>query len=135
MNMARAELLGWGAQVAYHDLNEALLSEALEKVLTDPMYKKKVEKVANRLRDQPQTPMEKAIFWIEYVLRHDGAHHMQSSAQYLNYIENNNLDVYATFALAALLTIFIPLYVLRKIFRFLSSCKSSASQKSKKKFN
>lgn len=131
MNMARAELLGWGAQVPYHDLSKKLLTEAFEKVLSDAKYTENVKEVAKRLRDQQETPMDKAIYWIEYVLRHDGAHHMQTSAQYLSFIEYHNLDIYASFVFVAFLAIFVPIFVLRKIAKCISS--SSTKQKNSKK--
>ena len=119
--MARAELLGWGAQVAYSNLTETSLSWALNEVLSNPKYTENVLKIRNRLKDQPQTPMEKAIFWVEYVMRHDGAHFMQTSARHLSSIEYYNLDIYATFAVVALLAILIPIFVVKKITKLICS--------------
>lgn len=133
--MARAELLGWGAQVTYPNLTEVSLSWAMNEVLSNPKYKENVLKISKRLTDQPQTAMDKAIFWVEYVLRHDGANFMQTSAQYLNFIEYNNLDIYATFAFVAFLLVFIPIYVIKKVLKFIRSLKQSANKKSKIKKN
>lgn len=130
MNMARAEHLGWGAQVVYTNLTETSLSWAINEVLYNPKYKKNTNEIASRLRDQPQPPMEKAIYWVEYVLRHDGAYYMQTSAQYLNFIEYHNLDIYATFAAVIFLSIFIPIYVIRKFFRMVFTCMNSSSTSS-----
>lgn len=129
MNMARAELLGWGVQVKYTNLTETSFSWALNEVLTNPKYQNNVLKIANRLRDQPQTPMEKAIFYIEYIIRHDGAYFMQTSAQHLSFIEYNNLDVYGAFTLIAISAILIPTFIIRKIFKLL--CFKSLRQKEK----
>lgn len=130
MNMARAEHLGWGAQVVYTNLTETSLSWAINEVLYNPKYEKNTNEIASRLRDQPQPPMEKAIYWVEYVLRHDGAYYMQTSAQYLNFIEYHNLDIYATFAAVIFLSIFIPIYVIRKFFRMVFTCMNSSSTSS-----
>lgn len=131
MNMARAELLGWGVQVTYPNLTENALSWALNEVINNEKYSKKVKEIASRLKDQPQTPMERAVFWVEYVARHEGAHFMQTSAQYLNFIEYNNLDIYATFSAFAFLAIFIPIFIFRKIVKFLLK-KSSKQVKQKR---
>lgn len=117
MNMARAELLGWGVQVLFTNLSEASFSWAINEVLTNKMYQINVEKIKNRLLDQPQTPIERAMFWIEYVIRHEGADFMKTSAQYLNFIEYNNLDIYATVVLILLLVLVIPILVIKKIVR------------------
>lgn len=132
MNMARAELLGWGAQVTYPNLTETSLSWAMNEVLNNKKYRENVKEIAFRLTDQPQTPMNKAIFWVEYILRHDGAYYLQSSAQYLNMIEYNNLDIYATFIFIAFLVIFIPIYILKKILKILCSKSSNRANKKKK---
>lgn len=129
MNMARAELLGWGLQVTYKNLSESSFSWALNEVLQNPFYKQNVQKIANRLKDQPQTPMEKAIFYIEYVIRHEGAYFMQSSSQYMNLIEYNNLDVYGTLASFVLIAIFIVTFIMRKIFKLFYSKPSVKKQK------
>lgn len=135
MNMARAELLGWGAQVTYQNLTAASLSWALNEVLNNAKYNENVRVIARRLSDQPQTPMEKAIFWIEYVIRHNGAHYMQTSAQHLSVIEVNNLDVYTGFAIIAFLAIFIPVFLIRRIVKFLCSFEKSSKTNLKKKKN
>lgn len=135
MNMARAELLGWGIQVTYPNLTETSLTWALNKVLSDNNYNKNVRKVAQRLKDQPQTPMEKAMFWIEYVQRHDGAHFMQTSAQHLSFFEYNNLDIYATCIVFAFLTVFIPILVLKKLLKFICSFKKIKTNSKQKKKN
>lgn len=135
MNMARAELLGWGVQVTYQNLTETSLSWALNEVLSNSRYKENVLKISRRLTDQPQSAMDKAIFWIEYVSRHDGAYFMQTSAQYLSFIEYHNLDIYTTFMLIAFLIIFIPIYVIKKTMKFICSVKKCSSKTSKKKNN
>jgi hypothetical protein len=124
MNMARAELLGWGISVAYQNLTEASFTWGLSEALTNKKYEENVKLIAARLRDQPQTPMEKAIYWTEYVLRHDGAHFMQTSAQHLSFIEYNNLDIYAVALLVTLAVIFVPILVICKILKLIFSKKA-----------
>ena len=128
MNMARAEIQGWGVQVAYPNLTETSLSWALNEVLNNQKYKENVMEIANRLRDQPQTPMEKAVFWVEYVARHKGAEFMRTSAQYLNLIEYNNLDVYSFFAAFAFLVVFVVIYIFKKIINCIFSKKTKTAK-------
>lgn len=129
MNMARAELLGWGVQVSFTNLTELSLSWAMHEVLSNEKYKRNVLKIASRLLDQPQTPMEKAMFYIEYVIRHDGATFMQTSAAHLSFFEYHNLDVYATLSIIAFLIIFIPVLVLKRTFELFTSSKKPSHLK------
>ena len=45
------------------------------------------------LRDQPESPLERAIFWSEYAIRHDTSH-MTLGSQNLNVLQRNLFDVY-----------------------------------------
>ncbi|KAL7024813.1 hypothetical protein ACKWTF_013196 [Chironomus riparius] len=130
MNMARAELLGWGVQVLFTNLTETSFTWALNEALTNKKYQINVDKIKNRLLDQPQMPMEKAMFWIEYVIRHEGAHFMQTSAQHLSYIEYNNLDIYAVILAIAFLVIFVPIWCIGKIVKKIF-CKTCLKTKQK----
>ncbi|KAJ8981280.1 hypothetical protein NQ317_004016 [Molorchus minor] len=40
-----------------------------------PSYRDKVREVANLIRDEPMSGLEKAIWWTEYVIRHKGVKH------------------------------------------------------------
>lgn len=113
MNMMRAQKLGWGVRVEFSNLTYESLSWAINEVLENPQYTFNVKEIANRLKDQPQTPMEKAIFWIEYILRHDGAEFMKTSARHLNSVEYNNIDIYAVFLLIALIAIFTSIIIVK----------------------
>lgn len=59
--------------------------------------------VSQRYRDQPLTPLETAVFWTEYVLRHRGAPHLRSASVDLNFVQYHNLDVLTILGGAALL--------------------------------
>lgn len=38
-------------------------------------------------------PMDRAIYWVEYVLRHNGASHLRSSCVPLNFTQYFSIDV------------------------------------------
>lgn len=44
-------------------------------------------------RDQPETALERAVFWTEYVIRHKGAKQLRTAARKLNSFQYHNLDV------------------------------------------
>lgn len=46
-----------------------------------------------KLRDQPMTPQERAVFWTEYVIRHRGAPHLKPPVARLSWRELLLLDV------------------------------------------
>uniref|UniRef100_T1PIB5 UDP-glucoronosyl and UDP-glucosyl transferase n=1 Tax=Musca domestica TaxID=7370 RepID=T1PIB5_MUSDO len=127
---------GYGKQLELLTLTEDKLRENVLELLNNPMYRKNVQEFSKLYRDRPLSARENAAFWLEYVIRHHGAAHMQSPLVHMNFIESNNLDVYAV-----LLAVF---YVLYRIFRLMlcfackkllkKNCSGAASKdKSKKK--
>jgi len=62
-------------------------------------------------RDQPETALERAVFWTEYVIRHKGAKHLRPAGQHLNWFQLHSLDVIALL----ISTVLIPLYILVKL--------------------
>lgn len=69
------------------------------------------------MRDRPHTPLETAIYWTEYVLRHKGAPHFKSGALNLSWMQCLLIDVWLaciSFLIALILIFYFPLKYLRK---------------------
>lgn len=128
---------GYGQRLELLTLTEETFKANVLEVLGNSNYKKNVEEFSQLYRDRPLSARENVVFWVEYVLRHHGAAHMQSPLVHMNFIESMNFDVYAL-----ILAIF---YVLYRIFRLAfcfacsklfgkktSSGKGKSSTKSKK---
>lgn len=134
MNMARTEQLGYGTQIAYLELTEDLLLEKMNQVLTERSYAENVAKISQRFKDQPQKPMERAIYWIEYVLRNENLDYMRTSAQHLYGFQYYNIDAYALITLVIVAAIMIPILVVGKACKFIKNSVCGSSQ-AKKKIN
>lgn len=68
------------------------------------------------MHDQPQKPLERAVYWVEYVLRHKGAYHLRSSALDLAWYQYLLLDVVAFLGVITLVSLAITFLVVRKLF-------------------
>lgn len=68
----------------------------------------------DRFKDRPQPPIETAIYWIEYVIRHKGANFLKTAAVDMSFYQYYLLDVFAF-----LLIVFGSIiYIIFKIFRY-----------------
>ncbi|CAG7832969.1 unnamed protein product, partial [Allacma fusca] len=45
--------------------------EALSQVLNNPKYAKNMKVMSEIFRDRPMSPIETAVYWTEFVLRHE----------------------------------------------------------------
>lgn len=106
-NAAKAEIDGYAKKLDLQHLTPEKLYKAIIEVITEPTYKVEVKKRQILLRDQKETPLERAIYWTEYVIRHKGAYHLQSPAKDMSFFQYYSLDVFLL-----IMSILVILYAL-----------------------
>lgn len=67
------------------------------------------------MHDQPDRPLDRAIYWIEYVIRHRGAAHLQSKNKWMSLFQRALMDVFLIFLVSSCLIIFLALKLVRLI--------------------
>uniref|UniRef100_G1TTR6 glucuronosyltransferase n=1 Tax=Oryctolagus cuniculus TaxID=9986 RepID=G1TTR6_RABIT len=67
-------------------------------------YKENALKLSRIHHDQPMKPLDRAVFWIEFVTRHKGAKHLRVAAHDLTWLQYHSLDVIG-FLLACVATL------------------------------
>ena len=108
VNANEAVRLGIGVKVDWHSLTEDSLTAALTEVLTEPSYQRSVEQLQARILDTPQHPLERAVWWLEFLLRQPpGNPDMRSPARHLHWGQLLLRDV----SLAIFLGLLAILYV------------------------
>uniref|UniRef100_A0AAG5DU55 UDP-glucuronosyltransferase n=1 Tax=Anopheles atroparvus TaxID=41427 RepID=A0AAG5DU55_ANOAO len=95
LNLAKVEAEGWVYVVEYVDLDERTLTGAIGEVLQNPRYRENVQRLSQLYRDRPQSAMETAVYWTEYVIRHKGAQHMRYPGVDMSFWQLHSLDVFA----------------------------------------
>lgn len=124
LNVAKAVKQGYGLELLYKDLTENNLRNSLHKLLDDPSFRKNAKDVSRRFKDKPHTPMDTAVYWIEYVIRNSGAPHMRSPILDLNWYEYLLIDVTAILITGAILvgiTVYFLLAIVCKLLLFRKS--------------
>ncbi|KAM4631991.1 UDP-glucuronosyltransferase 2C1-like [Discoglossus pictus] len=75
------------------DLTSEDLFNAVRLVIDDPSYKSAMNHLSKLHRDIPIPPLETAVFWTEFVMRHGGAGHLQAAGNDLPWYQYYLLDI------------------------------------------
>ena len=67
-------------------------------------YKESAMRLSSIHHDRPTSPLDEALFWIEFTMRNNGAKHLRVQAHELTWYQYHSLDVLA-FLLAVVLLI------------------------------
>ncbi|XP_052004353.1 UDP-glucuronosyltransferase-like [Xyrauchen texanus] len=120
-NVQRLVFRGVAESLSIYDITSEKLLVALRKVINDKSYKEKMTKLSAIHRDHPIEPLDQAVFWTEFVMRHKGAEHLRPAAHELNWIQYHCLDVVGFLILILVTVIFVTfkscMFCFRKCFR------------------
>ncbi|KAK7793475.1 hypothetical protein R5R35_010151 [Gryllus longicercus] len=118
-NVAKMAAAGVGERLPLADLTEDSLLAALRRLLHDPASRERMRRFSGVYREHKARSLETALWWVEYVLRHEGAPHLRAASLRLAWYELLLLDVAAAVALAALAALLLAAFALRRLWRAL----------------
>ncbi|XP_069314570.1 UDP-glucuronosyltransferase 2B4-like isoform X2 [Eulemur rufifrons] len=127
-NIAHMKAKGAAVRVDFNTMSSTDLLSALKTVINDPMYKENAMKLSRIHHDQPMKPLDRAVFWIEFVMRHKGAKHLRVAAHDLTWFQYHSLDVIG-FLLACVAT---AIFIFTKCCLFFWRMFATAGKKEKR---
>ncbi|XP_015327152.1 UDP-glucuronosyltransferase 2B17 isoform X3 [Bos taurus] len=92
-NIARMKSKGTAVRLDLETMSTRDLLNALKEVINNPSYKENVMRLSAIQHDQPMKPLDRAVFWIEFVMRHKGAKHLRPAIHDLTWFQYHSLDV------------------------------------------
>ncbi|KAM9742715.1 UDP-glucuronosyltransferase 2A2 isoform 3-T3 [Dama dama] len=92
-NIAHMKAKGAAVEVNINTMTSADFLSALRTVINEPSYKENAMRLKRIHHDQPVKPLDRAVFWIEFVMRHKGAKHLRPAAHNLTWYQYHSLDV------------------------------------------
>ncbi|KAL3282881.1 hypothetical protein HHI36_006039 [Cryptolaemus montrouzieri] len=110
-------------------INREELSNTIKELIQDPSYKENAKILSEQFKDRNMPPLETAIYWVEYAIRHKGAPQLKSPANSLNWYQYLLLDVIGILVLLCLISLICIYYMLRFLLRFLRKKKARISNK------
>ncbi|XP_065222649.1 UDP-glucosyltransferase 2-like isoform X2 [Planococcus citri] len=106
---------GAAVKLGLNNLVKDKILTALKAVLFDKSYAENMKKLSQKFKDRPLSAADTAVYWIEYVLRHEGAHHLRSAATDMPWYQYFLIDVISFIAIIFICFIFIIRYIIKFI--------------------
>lgn len=91
------------------------------------------KQLSERYRDRPMSPLDTAVYWIEYVIRHKGAPHLRTAAVDMPLYQYLLLDVIAFLLVVFISTLAILYYISKFVFKLITNRSSKKPKKTDKK--
>ncbi|XP_012510950.1 PREDICTED: UDP-glucuronosyltransferase 2B18-like [Propithecus coquereli] len=126
-NIVHMKAKGAAVRLDFNTMSSTDLLNALKTVINDPLYKDNAMKLSRIQHDQLTKPLDRAVFWIEYVMRHKGAKHLRVAAHDLTWFQYHSLDVVG-FLLACMAT---AIFIVTKCCLFFCRLFTTAGKKKK----
>ncbi|KAH8343689.1 hypothetical protein KR059_004431 [Drosophila kikkawai] len=95
-NMDHVSQQGLGLVLNFWEMTSEELKTTILRLLEEKSFDITARTIAARYRDQPTRPLENAIWWTHYVLRHKGATYMRVAGRELDFFTYHSLDVLGT---------------------------------------
>ncbi|XP_034627719.1 UDP-glucuronosyltransferase 2C1-like isoform X3 [Trachemys scripta elegans] len=106
-NIAHMKAKGMAVELDFNTMQTQDLINALNMVINNSSYKENAVRLSEIHHDQPIKPLDRAVFWIEFVMRHKGAKHLRPAAHELTWYQYHCLDVLAFLLVCAVAAVFI----------------------------
>ncbi|XP_034991735.1 UDP-glucuronosyltransferase 2C1 isoform X1 [Zootoca vivipara] len=127
-NVVHMKAKGMAVQLDIHTMKTEDLVDAVNTVIHNATYKENAMRLSRIHHDQPIKPLDRAVFWIEFVMRHKGAKHLRAAAHHLTWYQYHSLDVIAFLISCMAVFIFIAVkccsYFCRKCGRIIRKTKT-----------
>jgi len=120
LNVRQAVTLGIGRELLLEELTEDVVYQTIREVVENNSFKQQVQQRSQLLRDQETTPLDRAVYWSEHVLRHGGASHLKSAAVDMPLHQYLLLDVACVLAAAVTVAAVVVWWLLRAAMRALA---------------
>ncbi|XP_073973357.1 UDP-glycosyltransferase UGT4-like isoform X1 [Rhodnius prolixus] len=117
-NAKLVETFGIGRSINIAQVAEEKLLKELNEVLENSSYKENINRRSAIMKDIPIDPLDNALYWIEYVIRHRGAPHLRPAVLDLHWYQYLMLDVIALY----LLILVVIIYVIKTVLTLLWRC-------------
>jgi glucuronosyltransferase len=123
------EKVGRGVKVEITEVTVQILKNALSKILSTDAYKARTTELSKVFNDRPEKPLQTAVWWTEYVLRHESTSHLKPGNLHQTWYERRLLDVWLFILTTVLLSLSVVIYIMVKCLRLILVPKKISKEK------
>ncbi|XP_068623994.1 uncharacterized protein [Battus philenor] len=110
-----------GLKLIFEDITEDVLKKAIVEVVENESYRQNLVRLRSLMADQPQMPLDRVMWWIEYVLRNGGAKHLRTATANMSWATYFELyliiSFVSLFTLIFVFSIYATKYLISRILR------------------
>ncbi|KAH8241261.1 hypothetical protein KR032_005720 [Drosophila birchii] len=96
-NMNRAKRCGIAEVLDCNNLDADTLTNTIQELIGNPRYAFRAKKMSKSFWDRPMSPLDTAVWWTEYVLRHRDVKHIRLNKEDISLIRYYRLDYLLTY--------------------------------------
>ncbi|XP_028269791.1 UDP-glucuronosyltransferase 2A1-like [Parambassis ranga] len=128
-NLVHMKAKGAAVTVDLNFMTTEDLKDAINTVINDKSYKENAMRLSSIHHDRPLSPLDEAVFWLEFTMRNKGAKNLRVAAHELTWYQYHSLDVLAF--LFAVILLFMLIIVKSCSFCFRRCCGRKGKTKRK----
>nr|XP_023017627.1 UDP-glucuronosyltransferase 2B15-like [Leptinotarsa decemlineata] len=106
-----------GVKLEYSALTKESFLSSIQEILGNSRYSVEIKKLSEQLRDQTEPAINRAVFWIEFLMRHNGTHIFDPKSRHLSNFVLSSTDVLLFLSVLACLLTYICYKVLFLVLR------------------
>ncbi|XP_055530881.1 UDP-glucosyltransferase 2-like [Wyeomyia smithii] len=126
-NLEKSLRAGVAERLIVWTITKDKIVQTIRKVLDDPTYRKNMQERSALFQDQPDSPLDRALWWIDWSLRHPDAETIRSPTVRLGQFRSELYDI-----LLFVVTVAVGLILLlRKLYRVVVFDRKSVNKKKK----
>uniref|UniRef100_A0A7G3B596 Putative udp-glucoronosyl and udp-glucosyl transferase n=1 Tax=Lutzomyia longipalpis TaxID=7200 RepID=A0A7G3B596_LUTLO len=131
-NSAQVIKAGLAERIFIKSFTSDELQKVISNMMTETKYRDNAKTRSRLFKDQPQPPLERTLWWIDFILRNPDVEFLRSKSRFLDIFTLHSVDVIAFYVVSILLVVLVLLKIFCLICR---AFKFSPKSESKKKTN
>ncbi|XP_060754247.1 UDP-glucuronosyltransferase 2A3-like [Neoarius graeffei] len=114
-NLAKMRVKGVAKNVNFATVDKDSFLLTVKEVLHNPSYRENMQRLSRLHRDVPIKPLDNAVFWIEYTMRHGGAAHLRTESYKMPWYSYHSVDVLLFLLCVLSFTAFTTFAIIRHV--------------------